>query len=278
MASRLYRTPRSLYLHVDQCLRRLGLGTLGSPTFGGLIARYVTGLVLLDARPTQTRVTRVLPGRWHDALKRLLRTMPCSTRALMQVLLAFALRLGRDGYVCLDDVIVEQAYATRLPWAGWTSSFAKQRNVYGVHIVVVLWCSVDGTWRIPVGFRLWRPTRSCAPHCYRTTLELAADLVTTVVAARLPVTYIVCDTHYTARWFTKRLARLGLCWQGTLDPKTHVIWRGRKQTVRDVAPQLHLKWRTQFAVRATVVTVVAPKYGRCGWSWSETTTATGTTS
>src|SRR5215204_2742566 len=90
MASRLYRTTRSLYLHVDQCLRRLGLCTLGSPTFGGLIALYVTGLLLLDARPTQTRVTRFLPGRCHDALNRLLRTMPLSTRALMQRLIAFA--------------------------------------------------------------------------------------------------------------------------------------------------------------------------------------------
>jgi hypothetical protein len=261
MASRLYRTTRSLYLHVAHCLRRLGLCTLGSPTLSGLLALYVTGVLLLDARPTQTRVTRFLPSRCHDALNRLLRTMPLSTRALMHALVAFATRLNRDGYLCLDDVIVEKAYAKRLPWAGWTYSFAKQRKVYGVHIVVLLWCSVDGAWRIPVGFRLWRPKRSCAPQRYRTKLALAAELVTSVVAARLAATYIVFDTHYTASWFTKRLARLGLSWQGTLDPKTHVLWRGRKQAVRDVAPQLHLTWRKQLAVRATVVTVVAPKYG-----------------
>lgn len=261
MASRLYRTTRQLYLHVQQCLHRLGASTLGTPTLLGLIALYVTGVLLLDARPTQTRVTRVLPARCHDALNRLLRTMPLSTRAVLGVLIAFATRLGLRGYLCLDDVIVEKAYAKRLPWAGWTYSFAKKRKVYGLHIVVLLWCSLDGVWRIPVGFRLWRPKRSCAPHRYHTKLELAAELVAAVVATRLPAAYIVFDTHYTASWFTKRLARLGLSWQGTLDPKTHVLWRGRKQAVRDVAPQLHLKWRSQLGLRATAVTVVAPKYG-----------------
>jgi hypothetical protein len=262
MASRLYRTTRQLYLHVEACLQHLGLLTLGTPTLGGLLALYVTGLLLLDARPTQTRVTRVLPGRCHDALNRLLRTMPLSTRALMHALSAFVLRLRRDGYLCLDDVIVEKAYAKRLPWAGWTYSFAKKRKVYGLHIVVLLWCSVDGAWRIPVGFRVWRPKRSCAPQRYRTKLALASELVTTVVAAHLPVAYIVFDTHYTASWFTKRLTRLGLIWQGTLDPKTHILWRGTRQAIRDVAPQLHLKWRRQLAERATALTVVAPKYGR----------------
>ena len=261
MASRLYRTTRLLYVHVEQCLHHLGVMSLGTPTLAVLIALYVTGLLLLDARPTQTRVSRYLPGRCHDALNRLLRTMPLSSRALVQLLIAFATRLDQPGYLCLDDVIVEKAYAKRLPWAGWTYSFAKKRKVYGLHSVVLLWCSMDGAWRIPVGFRLWRPKRTCAPRHYRTKLELASELVTTVVAAQLPVNYIVFDTHYTASWFTKRLARLGLIWQGTLDPKTHVIWRGTKQAVRDVAPCLRLKWRKHLGIRAVRLTVVAPKYG-----------------
>ena len=87
--------------------------------------------------------------------------------------------------------MVEKAFAKRLPWAGWTYSFAKQRKVYGMHVVVLLWCSTDGTWRIPVAFRLWRPKRTCAPHPYQTKLQLAAGMLTEVVAARLPFQYLV---------------------------------------------------------------------------------------
>jgi hypothetical protein len=83
VASRLYRTTRPLYLQVCRALDQLGAASLGSPTTLLLLALYVTGLVLLDARPTQTRVTRLLPGRCHDALNRLLRTTPLSTRSVM---------------------------------------------------------------------------------------------------------------------------------------------------------------------------------------------------
>src|SRR6266508_3086563 len=155
MASRLYRTTRPLYVAVEQLLWQLQVPILGSPTLCVLIAFTVTGLILLWARPTQTRMARRLPGRAHDALNRVVRTMPWSTRVLMRLLIAFAKRLGRDGYLVLDEVIVEKAFAKRLPWAGKVYSFAKKRTVYGIVIVVLVWCSCDGQWRIPVGFRLW---------------------------------------------------------------------------------------------------------------------------
>ncbi len=262
MASRLYRTTRQLYLAVEVALRRLLISTLGTPTLAALIALAVTGLILRETRPTQTRVARRLPARCHDALNRLLREMPFSTRALSALLLAFAKRLGRDGYLILDDVIVEKAFAKRLPWASKIYSFAKKRKLWGIHIVVLVWCSCDGEWRIPLGFRLWRPKRSCRKARYQTKLQLAAELVGVVVTAKLQVRYVVGDTHYTAGWFTKRLSRLGLTWHGTLDPKTTVVWQGKKQAVRELAVSLQLKWRSHLGVRARALRVYAPKYGQ----------------
>ena len=88
MASRLYRTTSLLYGYVWQALAQLHLRSLGTPTLAVLIAWVVTGLILLDARPTQTRVARFLPGRCRDALNRLLRVMPWSIRLLMALLIA----------------------------------------------------------------------------------------------------------------------------------------------------------------------------------------------
>jgi DDE superfamily endonuclease len=261
VASRLYRITRPLYLQVARALDQLGAATVGSPTTTVLICLYVTGLVLLDARPTQTRVTRFLPGRCHDALNRLLRATPWSTRALLRLLVAWATHARQPGYLCLDDVVVEKAFAKRLPWAGWTYSFAKKRKVYGMHIVVVLWCSQDGRWRIPVAFRLWRPKRTCAPHRYQTKLQLAARILTELVAARLPFAYLVADTHYTAGWLTRLAGRLGITWVGTLPPRTTVVLRGRRQQAAELAARLRLGWRPRLGLRAAAVTVYAPKYG-----------------
>ena len=208
MASRLYGSTRALYGQVLRAVGQLKVSSWGSPTAVVLLVLYVTGLILLDVRQTQTRVARFLPGRCHDALNRLLRVMPCSTRHLMALLVQWVKRQFQ-GYLCLDDVIVEKAFAKKLPWAGWNYSYAKKRQVYGLHIVVLLWCSLDGHWRIPVAFRLWRPKDACSPHDYRSKLQLADSMLRDVVTLGLTFRYIVFDTHYTAGWFTKMVGRLG---------------------------------------------------------------------
>jgi len=260
MASRLYRTTRQLYGQVLGILSRWHVEKIGTPTAIALLALYVTGLILLDVRQTQTRVARFLPGRCHDALNRLLRVMPFSTRGLM-VLLVQWVKGQALGYLSLDDVIVEKAFAQKLPWAGWNYSLAKKRQVYGLHIVVLLWCSRDGHWRIPVAFRLWRPKQACAPRAYRSKLQLAEEMLKELLVLGLTFEYIVFDTHYTAGWFTKMLGRLGCVWQGTLGPRTSVFWHGKRQSVAALAQRLHLKWRKHLQVRALALRVYAPKYG-----------------
>jgi DDE superfamily endonuclease len=262
MTSRLYRTTRPLAAQVALMVDHLGVrAVVGSPTTVALIALYVSGLVLLDGRQTQTRVALFLPSRAHDALNRLLRVMPLSTRALMGLLIAFCKRRQGDGYLCLDDVVIEKAFAKKLPWAGWTYSFAKKRKIYGLHVVVLLWCSSDGELRVPVAFRLWRPKRSCAPHLYRTKLRLAEAMLREVVGSGLRPKYIVFDTHYSCGWFTKFVGRLELIWVGTLHPRTIVLWRGRRRSVAELAKTLPLKWRKRLGMRAAAVSVYAPKYG-----------------
>ena len=261
MTPRLYRTTRPLAARIVLVLRRLGIDAVGSPTMAALITLYVAGLILLDGRQTQTRVALFLPGRAHDALNRLLRVMPLSTRALMGLLVIFCKERHKDGYLCIDDAVIEKAFARKLSWAGWTYSFAKKRKVYGLHIVVVLWCSFDGRLRIPVAFRLWRPKRSCAPHLYRTKLRLAEGMLKEVVGSGLRPKYIVFDTHYSAGWFTKMVGRLQLIWVGTLHPRTIVLWRAKRRSVAELARTLPLKWRKHLGMRAAAVNVYAPKYG-----------------
>ena len=268
MAFRLYRTTRRLYGQITMALRRLRVpAAVGeNPTRLGLIALYVTGLILLDARPSQTRISQALPARAHDALNRLLRTGPLSTRALLAGLVGLAIglsrALGTRGYLVVDDVVLEKAFAKRLPWAAWTYSFAKKRKVYGCHIVLVSWTSdPTGRWRLPVAFRLWRPKRTCAPGRYQKKTELVVAMLRELVAAGCPAAYLVGDTAYTGGAISKTAERLGLVWVGTLQPRTQVVYRGRRQAVRDLARQVKLKWRPQLGVRAVALRVYAPALG-----------------
>ena len=269
MALRLYRTTRRLYGQVTEALRRLPVSAAvgDNPTLFGLITLYVTGLVLLDARPSQTRISQVLPAREHDALNRLLRTLPLSTRALLTGMLllvrGLSQALGTPGYLVVDDVVIEKPFAKRLPWAAWTYSFAKKRKVYGCHIVLLSWTSdPTGRWRIPVAFRLWRPKRTGAPGRYQKKTELVVAMLQEVVAAGCPAAYLVGDTAYTGGGVSKAAGRLGLTWVGTLSPRTTVVYRGKRQAVRDLAGRLKLKWRPKLGVRAVALQVYAPALGQ----------------
>jgi DDE superfamily endonuclease len=268
MALRLYRTTRPLFAQVATTLQSLGVlvAVGGNPTALGVVAVYVTGLVLLDARQTQPRISATLPARCHDALNRLLRTMPLSTRALMLGLLTCARhlsrRLGMLGYLGVDDVVVEKPFAKLLPWAAWTYSHAKKQKVYGCHIVLLSWTSdPPGTWRIPVAFRLWRPKRRCVPGHYQKKTDLVVTLLREVVAAGCPAAYLVGDTASTGGQVSKTAARLGLVWVGTIAPRTTVVYRGRRQQVRSLAATLKPKWRPQLGVRALALLVYAPSLG-----------------
>ena len=269
MAFRLYRTTRRLYSQVTTALQVLQVPTAvgGNPTRWGLLALYVTGLVLLDARPSQTRISQVLPARAHDALNRLLRTVPLSTRALLAGTVGLVGGLGRAlgtrGYLVVDDVVIEKAFAKRLPWAAWTYSFAQKRKVYGCHVVLVSWTSdPTGRWRIPVAFRLWRPKRTCAPGRYQKKTELVVVMLRELVAAGCPAAYLVGDTAYTGGCISKTAERLGLVWVGTLNPRTQVVYHGQRQAVRALAGRLKLKWRPQLGGRAVALRVYAPALGQ----------------
>lgn len=258
MASRLYPSTRALFFQVVGAMRQLGLSRAVTPTAFALMALYLCGLLLLDKRQTPWRMQQWLPARCHDAANRLLREMTLSTRQLLQALVRWAKTQGQ-GYLCLDEVVIEKAYSRQVAWTGWIYSFAKKRQVYGLHIVVLTYCV--GEVRIPVNFRLWRPQDACAPHTYKTKLQLAEVMLVEVQTWGLEVDYVVFDTHYTAGWFTKKLSNWQLSWVGTLDPKTKVIYHGQSSSVRALAERSKLKYRSHLGLRAKAISVYAPKFG-----------------
>jgi hypothetical protein len=180
----------------------------------------------------------------------------------MALLMAFVQRLGQNGYLIVDAVIVEKAPARRLPWAGWTYRDAQQRQLYGRHIVVLLWVSHEGAGRSPVGFRLWRPKRSCRPGAYRAKLQLVEPWVEAAVAAGLAVDYVALDGGYSGGKLTKKLARLGLPGHGVWRPHTIVYWKGMRAPLWLLAEFVAPRWRSHLGLRAIALTVEAPTYGQ----------------
>ena len=217
MVSRLYATTRPLF---QQLLLLLLTLPLGLPA-GRLerVALYIAGLILLDRDQTACRITRYLPGRCHDALNYLLRRARLSPQQLMRGLALWVKGLG-PGFFSLDDVVVEKPWSMLLPWVGWAYSTTRKGKVRGMVIVVLFWS--NGTLRVPVAFRLWKPKERCLPGEYRTKLQLAQEVVQETLAWGLRPTYIVFDAWYNARRFTRILARHHLVWVSVLKANARV--------------------------------------------------------
>ncbi len=213
MASRLYRTTRPLYLAIEHGLRRVRLRELGSPTLLILMVWTVTGLLLLNARPSHTRLARVLLARCHDAMGRLLRDMPWSTRALSRLLITSARLPGWGGYwswmgwvLVLDEVIIEKAMPSAC--RGRRASPRSPRNAW-------CWCGARamGSGVSRLAFACGGPTgrvgRSATPRSWSCHWSRCRPPSWRISRCK----YIVGDTHDTAGWFTKRLTCSGLTWQ-----------------------------------------------------------------
>jgi len=217
MVSRLHANTRPLF---QQLLLVLLILPLGLPP-GRLqrIALYLTGLILLDRDQTACRIARYLPGRQHDSLNYLLRRSALSPQHLMRRLALWVQTLG-PGFFSLDDVVVEKPWSKLLPFVGWTYSTTRKEKVRGLVIVVLFWS--NGTLRIPVSFRLWKPKERCLLGEYRTKLQLAQEMLQEVLAHGLRPTYVVFDAWYNARRFTRFLARHGLVWVSVLKSNARV--------------------------------------------------------
>jgi hypothetical protein len=257
VVSRLYPSTRRLWEQIETVFADLRVGRGRPRLLVELMMLYAAGLILLEKGQTAVRITSVLPARAHDAVNRLLRVLPWAPQRLILGLIRWVQRRGEQGYLCLDDVVVEKPFAKRLPWAGWTYSPSQKRHVFGFHIVLCFWC--NGDLRIPVGFRLWRPKRAgLAP--YRTKLELAQDLVSGVLRTGLTFEYLVFDLWYNARWFTQWLDHQPVVWVSTLKGNALITYRGRTQPVAMWAKHLPRR-RIAGNTWAWSGTVYLPRYG-----------------
>jgi hypothetical protein len=248
-----------LYEQVSIVLLQLGVNGLFSPTQYGVVCLYVAGLVLLDRKQTNTRMALYLPARCHDALNRLLRVVPFSTRALLGLCAAWARRQGVTGYLSLDDVIVPKPFSQTLCWvtALWCPS--ERRYVMAMHIVVVAWCW--GRFKVPLAIRLWYPKAKAHPARYRTKLQLAQAMLIDVFHMDIPFAYLVFDGWYTAGWFTKWLSKRGITWVGKGQANAKIVYQHQRLRLDHIVCHLKLKWRKALDLRAATAVIYRPSLG-----------------
>jgi hypothetical protein len=71
-------------------------------------------------------------------------------------LLALAVRtrfIWKRGDLLIDDTVIPQPFATAMEGLAWVFSSQEHHPIYGVSLVLLVW--TNGTFRLPLGIRLW---------------------------------------------------------------------------------------------------------------------------
>ncbi len=241
MASRLYPATVGLFCQVLKVLVLLGLGQRMSALGVQLVCLYVCGLIALDTHQTNCRIACFLPARCHDALNRRLRKRAFSSEGLMALLVGVAKTLG-EGHLILDDVVVEK-FGTACPLVGSCWSTSQRKGVLGLPIVVVVWCSLEGRSRMPVGWALWKPKEQCAAaqDPYRTKIELGKELLVFARKRQLKFAYVCFEGWYAAGGFMRWQRRRGMGAVTQLPCDRHGEYRGQEQRVDGLAERLRYR-------------------------------------
>ena len=238
MASRLYDGTKELFCQVLKILVLLGVGSQMSALCLNLVCLYVCGLIVLDKHQNNCRIARWLPARCHDALNRLLRVIGFSVEGLMALLVRIAKTLG-EGYLILDDVVVEK-YGKALRFVGYCWATSRGKAVLGIHIVVLVRSSIDGRYRIPLCFAIWKPEGICQEEGedYKTKKEFGKELIVFVRRRGLKFAYICFDCWYGADWFFCWLNNRKITFNTELPCDRKVIYRGEEKRVDELAKKV----------------------------------------
>lgn len=191
---------------------------------------YILGLLILERKQNMTNIARLLRSCFHDSLYRMLRNMNLPLKVLMSFFVGWIQAVRRNpGHLILDDSVIAKRFAKVIAYAGWAWSSSEAKVLFGIHLVLLFW--TDGKWRIPVGFRLWRP-KSATRH-YRTKLELARLLLCDNADFCQSCSYLAFDSWYCSKKFLRCVRDLKLQCVSRLPRNRNVIFNKRKMKVSD---------------------------------------------
>lgn len=182
------------------------------------ILSYIKGLLTVSEDATCTALSRVLRGESsHDNLSRILKDQRLEWQTLLSSLLLRIFGKLRDGFLIIDDTVIDKSFAKAIENLAWMFCSKKNKSVLGINIVVLIWS--NGAITIPLAFKIWK--KDSKKSKYDLSLELLSYAKNFL---KIKPKYVVFDSWYASKKILKRLH--GYNWQFVCQIKKNRKFNG----------------------------------------------------
>lgn len=179
---------------------------------------YVKGLLAVAETANCVAMARVLRVA-HDRLSKILNDTGLAWQTLLQILVLRIIGKLSDGYLILDDTVIDKSFAKVVENLAWVFCSKKNKSVFGLNIVVLCWS--NGTLTIPLAFKVWKKGHPS------TKIDLALELLAYARNfLKLQPQYVVFDSWYAAKKMLRRI--IAYRWVFVCQIKKNRIFNGQQ--------------------------------------------------
>jgi putative transposase len=163
------------------------------------IVPYVKGLLTVAENATATAMARVVKTS-HDNLSRILKDSKLRWQTLLRALILRIFGKLSDGWLIIDDTIIDKSFARVIENLSWVYCSKKQRSILGLNLVLLAWS--NGTITIPLAFKIWKKDGK------KSKFDLALELLSYARnILKIKPKYVTFDSWYASQKILKRLRK-----------------------------------------------------------------------
>lgn len=166
------------------------------------ILAYIKGLLSVAERATCVALSRLTAEFSHDGLTRILKNPRFEWQILLQNLILRIFGKLRDGFLIIDDTVIDKSFAKLIEYISWVYCSKKGRVILGLSVVVLAWS--NGKITIPLAIRIWK--KGSGKSKYDLALELLKYAKKIIL---LKPKYVTFDAWYASKKILRKIDKYG---------------------------------------------------------------------
>lgn len=164
------------------------------------IVPYVKGLLAVAEAATAMALSRLMKEASHDSFSRILKEPKFRWQTLLRTLGLRIFGKLSDGWLVIDDTVIDKSFARNIENLSWIYCSKKQRSVLGLNLVLLCWS--NGKITIPLAFRIWKKNGG------KSKFDLALELLAYARnILQIRPQYVTFDSWYASKKILKRLRK-----------------------------------------------------------------------